>query len=134
MSYDNDEEFKELTFEDYMTAFKIVMHFMRTYNDVQRRLYSELGRMGFNRNQKTIGNMTMDEWTNYVMNNVIGNTIQSKQARLPQTRDGDEIPEIENEDIINMKKLTEKIKRKKNIKVNTNLGDESSQNQKKQNI
>jgi len=134
MSYDNDEEFKELTFEDYMTAFKIVMHFMRTYNDVQRRLYSELGRMGFNRNQKTIGNMTMDEWTNYVMSNVMSNTLQSKQARLPQTQDGDEIPEIENEDIINMKKLTEKIKRKKNVKVNTNTGDKSSQNQKKQNI
>jgi hypothetical protein len=131
MSYNNDDEFKELTFEDYMTAFKIVMHFMRTYNDVQRRLYSELGRMGFNRNQKTIGNMTMDEWTNYVMNNVIGNTIQSKQARLPQPQEEEEIPQVENEDITNMKKLTEKIKRKKSVGVNTNSGDESSQSQKK---
>jgi hypothetical protein len=112
MSYNNDDEFKELTFEDYMTAFKIVMHFMRTYNDVQRRLYSELGRMGLNRNQKTIGNMTMDEWTNYVMNNVIGNTMQSKQARLPQPQEEEEIPQIENEDITNMKKLTEKLKEK----------------------
>jgi len=131
MSYQSDDEFRELTFEDYMTAFKIVMHFMRTYNDVQRRLYSELGRMGFNRNQKTIGNMSMDEWTNYVMSNVMSNTLQSKQARLPQTQEEEEIPQVENEDILNMKKLTEKIKRKKDIKVTTNSGDESSQSQEK---